>query len=151
MQRRPPEGMSRRDFLRATAATAASASAAVTFPAAARADAGTFDDPGPGDLVEVTIAELQARMSSGQVTSSELVRQYLARIEGIDREGPRVNSVLELNPDAEEIAQTLDEERRAKGPRGPLHGIPIMVKDNVDTHDRMHTTAGSLALVGSTP
>ena len=76
MQRRPPEAMSRRDFLRATAATAASASAAVTFPATAQADAGTFDDPGPGDLVEVTIAELQARMSSGHVTARELVRQY---------------------------------------------------------------------------
>jgi amidase len=151
---RPPDPMSRRAFLRAGAATAAAAAASAgltALPAAAQADTPGFADPGPGDLVEVTIAELQARLSSGQLTSRELVRRYLARIEAIDRDGPRVNSVLQINPDAEDIAQSLDDERRSKGPRGPLHGIPILIKDNIDTHDRMHTTAGSLALLGSTP
>src|SRR5438105_7266181 len=155
MQGRPPDGMSRRAFLRAGAATAAAASAGLSSVAsaqtAAEAASGSFGDPGPSDLVEVTIAELQARMSSGQLTSRELVQRYLVRIQAVDQNGPRVNSVLQLNPDAEAIAQGLDDERRQKGPRGPLHGIPIMVKDNTDTHDRMHTTAGSLALLGSTP
>jgi amidase len=90
-------------------------------------------------------------MASGALTALALVQQYKARIKAIDRHGPKVNSVLELNPDAEEIAAALDEERRKQGPRGPLHGIPLMLKDNIDTHDRMHTTAGSLALLGSTP
>src|SRR5256886_1238758 len=153
MQGRPPDGMSRRAFLRAgAAATAAAASAGLAgLPAAAQAGSESFADPGPGDLIEVTIAELQARLSSGHLTSRELVRKYLARIQAIDQNGPRVNSVLQVNPDAEEIAQSLDEERRKKGARGPLHGIPILIKDNIDTHDRMHTTAGSLALLGSTP
>jgi amidase len=153
MQGRPPDGMSRRAFLRAGAATAAAAASAglASMPAAAQPGSNSFADPGPADLIEVTIAELQARMSSGHVTSRELVQRYLARIEAIDQNGPRVNSVLQVNPDAEDIAQSLDEERRKKGPRGPLHGIPILIKDNIDTHDRMHTTAGSLALLGSTP
>jgi amidase len=147
--------MSRRAFLRAGAATAAAASAGLVAgpaaQAAAQAGSGSFEDPGPSDLIEVTIAELQARLSSGQLTSRELVQRYLDRIEAIDRSGPRVNSVLQVNPEAEDIAQGLDDERRKKGARGPLHGIPIMIKDNIDTHDRMHTTAGSLALLGSTP
>jgi amidase len=102
-------------------------------------------------LIEATIAELQAGMASGKLTALALVQQYKARINAIDRHGPKVNSVLELNPDAEAIAAALDEERRKKGPRGPLHGIPLLLKDNIDTHDRMHTAAGSLALLGSTP
>lgn len=110
-----------------------------------------FSDPGPHDLIEVTIAELQARMAAGKLTALELVHQYRARIDAIDRHGPEVNSVLQLNPDAEDIAEALDEERHKHAPRGPLHGIPLLFKDNIDTHDRMHTTAGSLALLGSTP
>src|SRR4029079_13644864 len=78
----------------------------------------------------------------------ELVDRYLARIEELDRGGPGLRSVLELNPDARAIAQQLDEERKSKGPRGILHGIPLLLKDNIDTGDRMQTTAGSLALVG---
>lgn len=122
-----------------------------SLPATALARKRGFKDPGPGDLMEVTIAELQACMGSGELTALALVQQYKARIKALDRYGPRVNSVLELNPDAEEIAQVLDQERREQGPRGPLHGIPLMLKDNIDTHDRMHTTAGSLALLGSKP
>jgi amidase len=99
----------------------------------------------------VTIAELQTRMASGALTALALVQHYKARIKAIDRAGPKLRSVLELNPDADEIARALDEERQARGPRGPLHGIPLLLKDNIDTHDGMKTTAGSLALLGSTP
>lgn len=132
-------------------ATAAATATLAGMPGTALADARGFSDPGPHDLIEVTIAELQARMAAGKLTALELVHQYKARIDAIDRHGPEVNSVLQLNPDAEEIAEALDEERRKHGPRGPLHGIPLLIKDNIDTHDRMHTTAGSLALLGSTP
>jgi amidase len=100
-------------------------------------------------LEEVTIAQLQAEMSAGRLTAHQLVQQYLTRIDAIDRRGPRLNSVLEVNPDAEEIARSLDRERRAGRVRGPLHGIPILIKGNIDTGDRMQTSAGSLALVGS--
>jgi amidase len=151
MLRRTRDRLSRRDFLRAAGATAA-ATAAVGMPAApALADADHFRDSDRNGLVEVTIAELQARMKAGRLTARELIEQYLERIQGVDRRGPRLNSVLELNPDARAIADALDRERRQKGPRGPLHGIPILLKDNIDTADRMHTTAGSLALLGSTP
>ncbi|MGI8554188.1 MAG: amidase [Dehalococcoidia bacterium] len=100
---------------------------------------------------EATIAELQAAMTAGSVTSRGLVQVYLGRIEAIDRAGPKLNSVLEINPDALEIAEALDRERQEKGVRGPLHGIPILIKDNIDTADRMHTTAGSLALMDAKP
>jgi amidase len=107
--------------------------------------------PVPFPLEEKTIAELQEMMASGQQTSEGLVALYLRRIEEIDRNGPRLNSVLETNPDALTIARELDRERREKGPRGPLHGIPVLIKDNIDTGDSMETTAGSLALLGSKP
>ncbi len=90
-------------------------------------------------------------MKSGTFTSRSLVEKYTARIEEIDKRGPAVNSILELNPDALAIADALDQERKAKGPRGPLHGIPVLIKDNIDTADKMMTTAGSLALLGSKP
>ncbi len=122
-----------------------------SLPATALARKRGFTDPGPSDLIEITIAELQARMAAGELTALALAQQYKARIKAIDRHGPKINSILELNPDAEEIANALDQERREHGPRGPLHGIPLMLKDNIDTHDRMHTTAGSLALLGSKP
>jgi amidase len=95
------------------------------------------------------VARLQAEMASGATTSRRLVEQYLARIEAIDRAGPAINSIIEVNPDAVAIATELDAERARSGPRGPLHGIPILLKDNIDTADRMLTTAGSLALVNS--
>jgi len=106
----------------------------------------------PGEeLKEITVEQLQDMLATGKLTSVELVQAYKARIEAIDWSGPTLRSVIELNPDAEDIARSLDEERQAKGPRGPLHGLPILIKDNIDTDDKMHTTAGSLALVGSKP
>src|SRR5439155_21716820 len=103
------------------------------------------------DLEEVTIADLQQRMQSGQETARSLVEKYVARIDAIDRNGPALHSVLELNPDALAIADRLDAERKSRGPRGPLHGIPILLKDNIATADKLMTSAGSLALVGVTP
>jgi amidase len=98
---------------------------------------------------EATINELQAALRSGQETAVSLAKKYLQRIEQIDKRGPAINAVIELNPDALGIARALDKERKEKGPRGPLHGIPVLLKDNIDTHDRMMTTAGSLALLNS--
>jgi amidase len=103
------------------------------------------------DLEEATIADLQRRMESGQETSRSLVEKYLARIEALDRRGPSLRQVLETNPDALAIAENLDAERKSKGARGPLHGIPVLLKDNIGTADRMTTTAGSLALQGCIP
>ena len=103
----------------------------------------------PFELEEVTVAELQAGMASGRYTARGVVEQYLARIAAMDRTGPSLHAILETNPDALALAEALDQERAAKGPRGPLHGIPVLLKDNIDTADRMTTTAGSLALEGS--
>jgi amidase len=102
------------------------------------------------DPQEATVPQLQNMMQEGGWTSRKLVEYYLERINRIDRQGPRINSVIEINPDAIAVAAALDEERRSKGPRGPLHGVPILIKDNIDTADRMKTTAGSLALAEST-
>ncbi len=103
----------------------------------------------PFELDEATITQLQDGMASGRYTARRLVALYTDRIHAIDRSGPTLRSVIELNPDAPAIADALDAERRARGVRGPLHGIPILIKDNLDTGDRMMTTAGSLALQGS--
>ena len=103
------------------------------------------------ELEEVTIAELQAAMTSGHFTAHSLAEKYLKRIDEVDKHGPAINSVIEVNPDALAIAAALDKERKTKGPRSPLHGIPVLIKDNIDTADQMMTTAGSLALVGSRP
>lgn len=102
-------------------------------------------------LEEVTIASLQEMMDSGRETSESIVKLYLDRIERIDRSGPTLNSVIQVNPDALATARELDRERKEKGPRGPLHGVPVLIKDNIDTADKMETTAGSLALLGSKP
>jgi amidase len=102
-------------------------------------------------LEEVTATQLQQWMASGRYTARQVAELYLRRIEEIDRNGPALHAVIEVNPDALLIADALDAERRAKGPRGPLHGIPILIKDNIDTADRMLTTAGSLALEGTRP
>lgn len=103
------------------------------------------------DVAERSVADLRQAMQSGKLTARQLVRIYQARIRAIDRDGPRLNSIIEMNPDAEAIAVALDKERQAKGPRGPMHGIPVLLKDNIATRDRMQTSAGSLALIGSNP
>ena len=100
------------------------------------------------ELEEATVAELQAGMKSGKYTARSIAEKYLARIEEIDKHGPSINSIIEINPEALAIAGALDKERQQKGARGPLHGIPVLIKDNIDTGDRMMTTAGSLALAG---
>ncbi|TVY07293.1 amidase family protein [Paenibacillus cremeus] len=97
-------------------------------------------------LEEATIAELQEAMESGRLTAAALVKSCIARIAAYDKQGPKLNSVLELNPDAVAIAEALDHERKRQGARGPLHGIPVLLKDNIDTGDKMHTSAGSIAL-----
>jgi amidase len=100
-------------------------------------------------LIEITIDEMQEKMNNGELTSKDLVQMYLNRIAKFDQQGPKINSVLEINPDALQIAAALDAERKGKGQRGPLHGIPVLIKDNIDTKDKMHTSAGSLALENS--
>lgn len=140
--------MKRRDFLQSTAAGCA---LALVDPVAAKPrDISTNPIP-DFELDEITISELQQHMQSGRYSARSIVEKYLDRIKDIDRSGPRLNSVIELNPEAESIAANLDRERKERGARGPLHGIPILIKDNIDTADRMKTTAGSLALEGSKP
>jgi amidase len=107
--------------------------------------------PSAFPLEEATAAQLQEWMTAGRYTARQIAEMYLRRIEDIDRQGPALRSVIEVNPDALTIADALDAERKAKGPRGPLHGVPVLIKDNIDTADRMLTTAGSLALAGTRP
>lgn len=107
------------------------------------------DDYSVFELNEVTITELQDGMHSGKLTSVEITQKYLDRIDRIDKNGPELRSVIEINPEAIDIAKQMDEERKSRKVRGPLHGIPVLIKDNIDTGDRMQTTAGSMALVGS--
>src|ERR1700730_796490 len=156
----------RRGFLRATLIGGAAAISPALYPAlaAARCNA-QGETPAPRsaqavqpapevksfELDEATISNLRDGMKSGKFPARSLVEKYSQRIDDIDKHGPRINSVLELNPDALSIADALDRERKSTGPRGPLHGIPVMIKDNIDTADRMMTTAGSLALVGAKP
>ncbi len=142
---RTPHELSRRNFLQLGALAGGAAAVTGGRPLrTARAEV-----PAQGDLTDATVAELQAAMTAGQVTSFSLVNAYLRRIANLDQAGPKVNSIIEVNPDAQAIAQKLDVERRAGRVRGPLHGIPVVVKDNVDTGDRMQTAAGSLGLVGT--
>jgi amidase len=105
----------------------------------------------PFALDEATLTDLQSAMASGQMTARSITQQYLDRIQALDRTGPTLRAILEINPDALSIADSLDRERKAGKVRGPLHGIPILIKDNIDTADRMTTTAGSYALAGSIP
>lgn len=145
---------SRRKFLRNAAIASAATTLYPALGAAREVTAETKSTPQevkPFELDEITIAELQDGMNSGRFSSRSLVEKYSARIDEIDKHGPAVNAVIEMNPDAMSIAEKLDRERKAKGPHGPLHGIPILIKDNIDTADHMMTTAGSLALVGSKP
>ncbi len=100
-------------------------------------------------MEEMSILDLQSKMSSGELTARRLAEGYLERIARLDKHGPALNAVIELNPDALAMAEARDHDRQAGKIRGPLHGIPVLIKDNIDTHDRMQTTAGSLALEGS--
>src|SRR5580693_6210706 len=148
-------GIDRRSLFRYGAASGA---LSIAGRAMGRASA-TASSPPPGpaadvepfELDELTIADLQKRIESGQDSARSLVEKYIARIEALDKRGPRLSAVLELNPEASAIAEQLDAERKAGKIRGPLHGIPVLVKDNIGTADRMTTTAGSLALEGSIP
>lgn len=141
----------RRALLKAGVAGGALAAAGPLAALPASAGTETAASPGSFELEEVPIAQLQAGLASGQYTAVSLVDQYLSRIEQLNRKGPELRAVIEVNPDAHAIADALDAERKQKGPRGPLHGIPILLKDNIGTADRMTTTAGSLALEGSIP
>jgi amidase len=142
--------MKRRDFLQTSAATCVlSIANPISSLAVEKIEPATA--PPAFELDELTISDLQQALQSGKYTSKQLVEKYADRISDIDKKGPALSSVIEMNPDAERIAADLDRERKEKGPRGPLHGIPILLKDNIDTQDRMMTTAGSLALVGSKP
>ncbi|HEX7086022.1 MAG TPA: amidase family protein, partial [Vicinamibacterales bacterium] len=142
--------MERRNFL--SLGTAGTLGLVAAAAARTAADNGCADiTPAPGELDELTIADLQERMTRGQESARSIVEKYLARIDAVDRGGPALRSVIEVNPDALAIADRLDAERREGRVRGPLHGIPVVVKDNIDTADRMTTTAGSLALEGWIP
>jgi amidase len=146
-----PDRISRRSFLKAsgTAGAAGALAGAGTVANAAGAMAATDHEVPSFPFEEATIAELQAAMASGRLSSRRLTQAYLRRIRQIDLSGIQLNSVIEVNPDALDIARELDAERRQGKVRGPLHGIPILVKDNFATRDRMETTAGSLALLGA--
>lgn len=150
--------LTRRDFM---AAVTVVASAAITTPTAvAAAPSPSIRAAGTPTaaptlredaLFEKGVAQLQALMARGDLTSRALTERYLQRIAAMDKQGPAINAVIELNPDAAAIADALDVERRAGRVRGPLHGIPVLIKDNIDSADRMRTTAGSLALAESRP
>ena len=154
------EDLDRRAFLGHAAVLGAAAAGGVKLPGALDAGVAPHAPPRPDhaaptiaafELEEITVAELQAGMSSGRYTARKVVELYLGRIAAMDRTGVTLQALLETNPDALTRAEELDRERAAKGSRGPLHGIPVLLKDNIDTADRMTTTAGSLALEGSIP
>jgi amidase len=160
--RKPAEpssvGVDRRAFLR-YGALAGTAMALQSAPASAHSS--IEHEPRSGDsprlpavdqgfeLDELTVSDLQQKLTAGEETAASLARKYLARIEALDRQGPSLHALLETNPEALTIADALDAERKAGKVRGPLHGIPVLVKDNIDTGDKMMTTAGSLALAGT--
>jgi len=142
--------MNRRGFLK-TSLTASAAALAMTATATEAPPSQPFFRMRSFEWSEATISQLQSAMLAGRLTAATLTLHYLRRIRDLDRRGPKLNSVIELNPDAIPLADALDRERKARGPRGPLHGIPVLLKDNISTHDKMMTTAGSLALAGSIP
>jgi amidase len=151
-----PTSPARRKFLRASLIGGVGA-AVVTAVKPTSANALERSAPSRPDEIaafefdEITIADLQDAMNSGKHTARSIAEKYLARIDQVDKQGPAINSIIELNPDALTIADALDKERKDKGVRGPLHGVPVLIKDNIDTADKMMTTAGSLALLGSRP
>ncbi len=146
--------MNRRNFLKNTSfagivlpAFAVAAPDTVNAVESSFAEVAVADDT--FDIIEATIADIQQRMAGKTLTAKELTAMYLKRIKAIDKSGPAINSVIELNPDAPAIAEAMDAERKRGHLRGPLHGIPVLIKDNINTGDKMMTTAGSLALVGN--
>lgn len=145
--------MNRRNFLRNTsvAGLAATTIASTTFQVTAKTTSENLEENFKDDfeLNEVTIDELQQKMKDGKLTSKAITKMYLKRIEEIDKNGPAINSVIEVNPDAMKIAEEMDKERKAGKLRGPMHGIPVLIKDNIDTADKMMTTAGAAALIGN--
>ena len=141
--------MERRAFLRTATLAAAAGLAPRPHEAMAASTATPAQSPG-FELEELTVAELQEGMTRGRWTARGLTEQYLSRIDAIDRNGPRLGSIIESNPDALRLADELDAERRNRGTRGPLHGIPVVVKDNLDSGDRMRTSGGSAALEAGT-
>src|SRR5437773_7648043 len=141
--------MDRRKFLETAAISGALAAAAPLLAGAVKPKGAAGGVP--EELEEATLADLKVGMKSGKWTSRSLTEAYLRRIDQLDRKGPALHAVLETNPEALATAEALDAERKTRGPRGPLHGIPILVKDNLATRDRMQSTAGSLALVGVAP
>lgn len=141
--------MKRRTFLRTgLVSTAAAFSPALGAAGAEPPAAGSSAPIKAFEFEETTVADLQEAMRSGRRSSRQITEAYLARIQEVDKSGPAINSVIELNPDAVAMAEERDKERQNGRVRGPLHGVPILIKDNIDTGDRMLTTAGSLALVG---
>ena len=151
-ERQPSAGLSRREFLGITAAgsTIALAGPLGCAPAETGSTGRGFNIP-ESELDEVTVADLQEAMESGRWSAARISEMYLSRIEAVDRSGPTLRSVIETNPDALSIARELDDERARGNVRGPLHGIPVLIKDNIGTADRMNTTAGSYALEGAVP
>ena len=143
--------MNRRRFLGYSALLAGSAPYACAPGEAPGPSPAPATKDQPFELLEATVADLQQGMESGRWTARSITEAYLARIDALDRSGPELRSIIETNPEALSIADALDAERRAGNVRGPLHGIPVAIKDNIDTHDKMTTTAGSLALEGSIP
>src|SRR5450432_4024413 len=135
--------MDRREFLVAAAAAATAGAGQTT------ASTSSAHPPGPPDPPEeMSLADMAAALSAGRMSVRELTQNYLTRIEKLDRHGPTLGSVIETNPRALEIAAALDAERKTRGVRGPLHGVPVLIKDNIETSDHMMSTAGSLALAG---
>jgi amidase len=141
-------GSSRRQFLKTGVVASVGA---VVLPAVANTGEVPAASIAAFELDELSISELQDGMKSGKYSGRSLAEKYLARIEALDKQGPGINALIEINPDALSLADAMDKERAAGKVRGPLHGIPILIKDNIDTSDRMMTTAGSLALVGWKP
>ena len=138
--------ISRRDALKLGAGAVAGAAALAALESLPAVAATTGS---PGSFNEMTVAQMQEGMASRQFQSTDLVNFYLSRIQTLDQKGPTVNSVIEVNPDAKSIAMALDAERQSGTVRGPLHGIPVLLKDNIDTGDKMQSAAGSLGLVGT--
>lgn len=144
--------MNRRTFVSlATAGVPTAVAQARATPAGSARRAASRRRSTESGIEELTLAGIEADLQQGRWTSASLTEAYLTRIDSLDRGGPALGAVIEVNPDAVAVAHSLDDERRRGRIRGPLHGVPVLVKDNLDTADRMKTTAGSLALMGTTP